>query len=78
MQGTRIRQGDQMTGSQIVESLIMMTAYRYLHVTQAQDVDQGKYICRSTVRGQTQDAETFVRFKGELLWNERKNDGIED
>jgi len=60
--GTRIEQGELTTGSRLIEGLEMITAFRKIRVRQAQDVDQGRYICRSNDQNETQETETFVRF----------------
>ena len=74
MQSKRIQVGNQTVGSESIDGLIKMTANRDIRVIRAQDVDQGRYICRSNDGIETKETETFVRFHSELLWNEIKND----
>ena len=74
MQGTRIEQGRLKVSTDKIDGLDMITAERGLRVRQAQDVDQGRYICRSNDENESKETETFVRFYCELLWNEKKND----
>ena len=67
MQGTRIEQGRLKVSTDKIDGLDMITAERGLRVRQAQDVDQGRYICRSNDENETKETETFVRFYCELL-----------
>ena len=67
MQGTRIEQGRLKVSTDKIDGLDMITAERGLRVRQAQDVDQGRYICRSNDENESKETETFVRFYCELL-----------
>ena len=61
-QGARILVGKLGVKSESIDGLNMTTANRDIRVKRAQDLDQGRYICRSYDRNQTQEAETFVMF----------------